>query len=734
MSEHLSRRRVLFRCDGNEATGLGHLSRCLALAEAAVERGWGTHFHGSFSDAAQTQISQTNITFDTCTSRIGSPRDDAATIESVRDHGSQLIVLDSYDTSRESIARLERHSRVLLIDDFAVHQPYRNWGVINFTVNGNEHDYACYGPKIQGPEYLLVRKSLRLARRDARIRSGPVESILLAVGGVDRSNLTGRILAALSCYGRVRGLRIVVSATHPHLEDIRVASRSLGDSCEVIVQADSLAEHFQWADLCICGGGLTKYEAAYLGVPTVMLSQTQEQANDSLKVAACGLAIDLGMASMLTDKNLYEGLARVIEESGELAQISRRGLSFFSEDPTTSVVQALEASLHVHDDFSQCNQIVGRDIFSARSDAAVCLKQSIEIGSEFEWPGIPVGPYLPWPIQKVWYPLGRNAVVDLLRPLPSTCRRPRLHVPAYFCDVVNASWEAAGIELLTYDDSPRLDAPRFDTLDASDGEAVLAMNYFGMSTGEAWAEWKRDHPSVILIEDHSHDPQSPWAKESNADYAFASLRKVLPIPDGAILWSPIGKSLPKSPARDDWSASALKLAGMIWKHEYLNDPAAAASIKEQFRRFQLRGEELFENCREATISPWSKALVENGYPIDWREQRSRNFCQFVEQFRANDRIGLLFDRVSSGACPYNPILVFESGAAREQARQQMIDAGIFTPIHYAVSRDAPPAIRSLSERILTIPLDHRCGSEEVTRAASVVANLTSELTITRSIA
>ena len=47
--------------------------------------------------------------------------------------------------------------------------------------------------------------------------------------------------------------------------------------------------------------------------------------------------------------------------------------------------------------------------------------------------------------------------------------------------------------------------------------------------------WHREHPSIVLIEDHIHDPLSDWSQSSNADYAVASLRKTLPVPIGAML-------------------------------------------------------------------------------------------------------------------------------------------------------------------------------------------------------
>jgi hypothetical protein len=59
---------------------------------------------------------------------------------------------------------------------------------------------------------------------------------------------------------------------------------------------------------------------------------------------------------------------------------------------------------------------------------------------------------------------------------------------------------------------------------------------FAKDSLPGWEE-RRAASEWLLVEDHSHDPFSPWAVGSSADYAFCSLRKTLPVPDGGLLWS-----------------------------------------------------------------------------------------------------------------------------------------------------------------------------------------------------
>src|ERR671922_295368 len=116
---------------------------------------------------------------------------------------------------------------------------------------------------------------------------------------------------------------------------------------------------------------------------------------------------------------------------------------------------------------------------------------------------------------------------------------------------------------------------------------------------------------AVVVEDHSHDPFSPWALGSEASYAFSSLRKTLPIPDGGILWSPRGLDLPPQP-RGSADGSELKLAAMLVKGRYLAE--GGDGLKKRFRRLQLEGEEALARAPVAAASPAAPEAVIRGAP------------------------------------------------------------------------------------------------------------------------
>ena len=335
-----------------------------------------------------------------------------------------------------------------------------------------------------------------------------------------------------------------------------------------------------------------------------------------------------------------------------------------------------------------------------------------EVGGEFHSPVETPRPFHPWPRPAVWYALGRHAVEGLVGLL----RLRTLWLPDYFCHEVAVGWEDR-VTIRTYEDDPRWGEPRWDTIEARRGDAVLAVNYFGARSGAGWAE-RRAEADWVLVEDHSHDPFSPWAVTSDADFAFSSLRKTLPVPDGGILWSPRTLDLPPQP-RGSAEGSELKLAAMLLKGRYLQG-VGGEDMKERFRKLQVDGEELLGRAPLAAASPAAREAVIGGAPLPWRVRRSDNAVHLLGLIAGLEGVDPVFDEWPAGAAPLGVVLVFPSESARNAVRETLREAAVYCPVHWSIERPASERVRDLSTRALTILTDWRYTDADMERIASIL--------------
>ena len=338
-----------------------------------------------------------------------------------------------------------------------------------------------------------------------------------------------------------------------------------------------------------------------------------------------------------------------------------------------------------------------------------------EVGGFFETCEPSYEGTVPWPQPSVFFALGRFVVPSLLR--VNRCIR-RLWIPDYFCPDVIQHWSAL-IETVPYRDDPRWPEPEWKSLQPDKHDLVVAVNYFGVRTKEPWEHWRSRH-DCILLEDHSHDPVSSWALTSTADYAFSSLRKSMPITDGAICWSPAGLRLPRLPRAANSVGVELKLIAMAAKAEFLAGKAPPES-KSRYREWYAQGDRYFEGGPEAAISDRALDCIRTGVPITWRHSREHNVRNLLYSIMETQEVAEpLFTQWPANSVPFAVVLLFASGKDRNSCRAYLEANNVFCPIHWPVVQ-AGPRVSDLSARILTIPADQRYGDADMARVANTVA-------------
>jgi len=356
------------------------------------------------------------------------------------------------------------------------------------------------------------------------------------------------------------------------------------------------------------------------------------------------------------------------------------------------------------------------------------MEKRWEVGSEFDWwDGLTTSCASPTLLPKLYelFSTGTSVLLSIHHHTQLKGRRSRLHLPSFFCMHVAAKLQTV-FDLYWYRDLPTEPAPDFNTLRPSPGDLVLAVNLFGVREGSLWRDWLHRHDGILLIEDHTHDPFSPWAKQSTAHYAMASLRKTLPIPDGAIIWSPQKLELPKPLSSEAFGAHQ-KLTAMLLKRAYIN---GAKISKDTYRLLQIEGEQRLSHETNAAACCFTTQILNCLNISELRQRREANIRQFLQLSLTTTPVGLrpMFTSWTSGAVPFNAILVCKKHEVREALRKFLISQNIFSTVHWqqpfeGLSTNDPIAI-DLSNRILTIPSDHRYSINDMTRIIEIMAEFT----------
>jgi hypothetical protein len=343
-----------------------------------------------------------------------------------------------------------------------------------------------------------------------------------------------------------------------------------------------------------------------------------------------------------------------------------------------------------------------------------------EQGSEFHWIRPAAAGSGRWPEPATYWGSGRDAFRALLAHGQRSRGWRRLWIPAYFCQEVAEALRSPGIALKAYPDGPQFAEPSLGGLAFHPGDVILRVNFFGLRVLPPAAALRSDR--VEIIDDHTHDPLSRSALWSDADWCVASLRKTLPVPDGAILWSPAGCAPPAVPGLTDERrlASLEKLAAMLLKARYLDGEPVDKPV---FRRLALSGEAHIAEGEPSGAPDWTRTLLST-FPVEeWRAARRSNVESLAEALEGLPWLDVLRP-YHRDACPFSAVLLFDSAGRRSSVREQLVASNVYPavlwPLHPAAVDGIGGEFIDFSERMLSVHCDMRYGRTDMQRVAALI--------------
>ena len=316
---------ALFRCDAAPRIGAGHVTRCLALAEALSASGWRV----AFAVGPDTITSAPSLATSGFTVRVLNDANQIRTLSEMASGAAALLVVDHYDYDRsfERACRSFAH-RIMVFDD-ATGRDHD----CDILVDSAAASTAVYAGHVStqarilaGPTYALVRSSFvarrqeALARRDGRL----VKNILVSCGATDPTNATASVLDALDGIVCAAAVTVVLSSQAPHVNSIRKRSRA---NTQLLVDVETVAELMTHADLAVGAPGATAYERAVLGLPSIVVTLADNQRGMARLLAENAAALDAGSIDDGLVWRLRRLIAELLEDGaarGKMAQAGQR--------------------------------------------------------------------------------------------------------------------------------------------------------------------------------------------------------------------------------------------------------------------------------------------------------------------------------------------------------------------------------------------------------------------------
>lgn len=237
--------------------------------------------------------------------------------------GARLAVTNFRRVSNSQVVALAAAGlRVVCIDELGG-RDLDCVAVINSSPVRSRHCYTSRIPGFRvhaGPEYLALSAEYCRRREVPRRFSGAIRSVVLSMGGVDRTGATLRIIEALRGWTSEAERHIVVGAAFAWGEALERLVSDLPGRWRIHHNLPSLAELLATADVGISAGGNTLFEMACIGTPALVLYEDEHEAEQGRAFEASGFGWCLGAGTEVSADAIRQALHRLEDPALRRAQ------------------------------------------------------------------------------------------------------------------------------------------------------------------------------------------------------------------------------------------------------------------------------------------------------------------------------------------------------------------------------------------------------------------------------
>lgn len=297
---------VVIRADANSKIGMGHVMRCLSVADALLKRGEEVLFVTA-DDTPVPLLTKKGIPYrvlhtDYADMEAELPElwevlrelpQGAESPDATLAQKNTSILVDSYYVTEKYLAALKKRITTIYMDDiYAFSYPVDM--LINYNIYGEEMGYekdaafadtklllgANYVPLREefsaGTGYVQSRKEFSLGA--ANVTPAEEGGILITTGGSDNFNLAGQLLMEAMKYDALKEkeYHVVSGSLNPHIGELQALAQkheNIHIHCNVTNMAELMAE----SEVALSAGGSTLYELCAMGVPVIAFSFAENQ-------------------------------------------------------------------------------------------------------------------------------------------------------------------------------------------------------------------------------------------------------------------------------------------------------------------------------------------------------------------------------------------------------------------------------------------------------------------------
>jgi spore coat polysaccharide biosynthesis protein SpsF len=321
-------RRAIIRCDGDAEIGLGHVVRCLALAEELREvHSWGVTFAMERGEIGIGMVTEAGFDI-----KIKPDADNEGQwLETLMEslHPDAFIMDIRTDLARGSVGRLKRFGSLIVnIDDPSDRRLEADMVFYPPVPQVKQMDWSGFkGHLFTGWEWVILRRQFADPPKHSKQSPNDPPIILVTMGGSDPAGMTLKTAGALDSVKAPFKAQFVIGSAYQNTKTLKDLLATVKYPYEVKSGVQDMATLMTGVDLAVASFGVTAYELAAMGVPGIFLCLTEDHSRSAEAFENAGLAVNLGKYSMIDNREISITVDRAVTRRVEDGAMIRFGRS-----------------------------------------------------------------------------------------------------------------------------------------------------------------------------------------------------------------------------------------------------------------------------------------------------------------------------------------------------------------------------------------------------------------------
>ncbi len=339
----ISSKRTLIRCDGNHNIGLGHIVRCMALADR-------------LSADCQHEVSF-------------AVREGRYAVEFLRDQGYEVSVpVDGVSSEQWLLSLLSERKFDLFIADLRdettpslLNEIRKKDLLVALIDDASERrfsaDFIFYPPVPQletldwfgftgklcvGWEWVILRQEFSSSECPVFDEK---PNLLITMGGSDPVGLTMKVLHALKRVQCKLQTTVVTGAEFSQSNELASVIGELKHSVTVKSAVTNMAKIMAGKSIAITSFGTTAYELAAVGVPAIYLSLTEDHALSAAAFDRAAIGISLGLHDDVDEVMISQQIESLLSDTALCAKMSIKGRESVDGLGASRIAQLLDSNI-----------------------------------------------------------------------------------------------------------------------------------------------------------------------------------------------------------------------------------------------------------------------------------------------------------------------------------------------------------------------------------------------------